>query len=453
MAAEFTPLNENDTKELRKALGLPVTKGLVYWLQERPGCWKQLSVADYEIAAVYEPSGSRSVRITLEDGRQVRILGDFLADMQKPSFLSDVGGKTEKQQGIAGKCGRRIEDTPNTYTVVDLETTGTNHWKDEITEIGAIRYEDGIETERLQLLVKTEVKIPKSVEKLNGITNDMLRLLGCEPKDAYEELRKFLGDSIVLGHNFTSFDSKFLEDAYVRELGCHFPNDYIDTLYLARKMRPELEHHSLEALSQEYGIDYSKAHRAAEDCQINQRIYEQLIGRENETEELVASAASEEWQVKLSAKFAELETELGLVKDSLSIMENARKNKKVSSYAICVYEPDLVEDRKDSSRNTVLARVREAVLKSNDRMVDLYSKSFEPAEEKKRFDKDSEEFLDCLITCIRSGIQAYVPKAAGFACCSRYQECSDAKKCVHPNGLYAKACQYRKNLEEGTIFY
>ncbi len=40
-----------------------------------------------------------------------------------------------------------------------------------------------------------------------------------------------------------------------------------------------------------------------------------------------------------------------------------------------------------------------------------------------------------------------------FGCCSRYLECSYLKKCVHPDIVYATACQYRKNLESGKIFY
>lgn len=219
------------------------------------------------------------------------------------------------------KIRKRIESDTDTYVVVDLETTGRNHYKDEITEIGAIRYEAG----------KTAL--------------------------------------------------------------------------------------------------------------------------ETESETLVESETLEEWQVKLTSKFSELENELALWKGSFSIMENKSKGGKVSSYAICVYEPDLVEERKDSSRNTILARVREDVLKSNADIVEVYSKSFGQADEKKRFEKASDELIDCLVGCIRSGIQNYVPKADVFACCSRYQECSNAGKCIHPNGLYAKACQYRKNLEEGNVFY
>lgn len=39
-----------------------------------------------------------------------------------------------------------------------------------------------------------------------------------------------------------------------------------------------------------------------------------------------------------------------------------------------------------------------------------------------------------------------------FGCCSRYEACSDAKKCIHPNAVFV-ACAYKKNLEQGRIFY
>lgn len=40
-----------------------------------------------------------------------------------------------------------------------------------------------------------------------------------------------------------------------------------------------------------------------------------------------------------------------------------------------------------------------------------------------------------------------------FACCSRYQLCSNEKKCVIANEDYSQFCQYRKLLEVGKIFY
>ena len=43
--------------------------------------------------------------------------------------------------------------------------------------------------------------------------------------------------------------------------------------------------------------------------------------------------------------------------------------------------------------------------------------------------------------------------ASSFGCCCLFEECSDAKRCIHPNRLYSTACAYRHNLENGRIFY
>lgn len=40
-----------------------------------------------------------------------------------------------------------------------------------------------------------------------------------------------------------------------------------------------------------------------------------------------------------------------------------------------------------------------------------------------------------------------------FGCCDLYTQCSDKKKCLHEDLLYATSCMYRKNLEGGKIFY
>ena len=49
---------------------------------------------------------------------------------------------------------------------------------------------------------------------------------------------------------------------------------------------------------------------------------------------------------------------------------------------------------------------------------------------------------------------AYMENAdRSYGCCFRFTECSDAKKCTHPDRIFAIGCMYRKNLEAGRIFY
>lgn len=40
-----------------------------------------------------------------------------------------------------------------------------------------------------------------------------------------------------------------------------------------------------------------------------------------------------------------------------------------------------------------------------------------------------------------------------FGCCGRYEACSDAKQCIHPDVKFALGCKYRQNLLDGKIFY
>ena len=63
MATGFIQLNENDTKELRKEIGLPVTKGVIYWSKEVSGVWKKYNVVDYKIVASYDMPFDKQVAV------------------------------------------------------------------------------------------------------------------------------------------------------------------------------------------------------------------------------------------------------------------------------------------------------------------------------------------------------------------------------------------------------
>ena len=87
-----------------------------------------------------------------------------------------------------------------------------------------------------------------------------------------------------------------------------------------------------------------------------------------------------------------------------------------------------------------------------------------PCDVKNIIEKDSDIYVHVLFNLESSSIFEYIEKniiycidnyssASSFGCCSKYKECSEQKTCLHVNKLYAKGCQYRKNLETGKIFY
>lgn len=60
---------------------------------------------------------------------------------------------------------------------------------------------------------------------------------------------------------------------------------------------------------------------------------------------------------------------------------------------------------------------------------------------------------DCSDSLCRALQDAINRLPKGWDCCSRYMECSDAKRCVHPDPTFALSCGYRKILASGKIYY
>ncbi|MEG1290798.1 MAG: DNA helicase RecQ, partial [Lachnospiraceae bacterium] len=166
-----------------------------------------------------------------------------------------------------------IEDTE--FVVFDLETTGIRPMLDEIIEISALKVKDRRIVEEFSTLVRPSICIPKAATAVNGITDKMV----CHAPDlktAMKEFMKFIGQEILVGHNIHSFDMNFIYDAAMECFQEEIHNDYIDTLYLARECLPNLKHHKLSDISQYFEIDTTGAHRALNDCIMNQKCYEKM---------------------------------------------------------------------------------------------------------------------------------------------------------------------------------
>lgn len=56
-----------------------------------------------------------------------------------------------------------------------------------------------------------------------------------------------------------------------------------------------------------------------------------------------------------------------------------------------------------------------------------------------------------LLSAILDAVIDSIPKE--FDCCSRYEECSNRKRCIHPKPAMAISCGYRKIMKNGRIFY
>lgn len=189
---------------------------------------------------------------------------------------------------LSKRRGKKLNIYVPDYVVFDLETTGISCTTDEVVEISAIKVQNGKVVDEFTALVNPGRPIPYSASEVNGITDDMV---ANSPffEEALSEFLTFVGDAVLVGHNIHTFDMKFLYRDAERFWGETIGNDYIDTLHIAKAYLPTLRHHKLVDLADHYGIDAEGAHRALNDCRMNQLVFEHL-GKEiaNPTDEAKA---------------------------------------------------------------------------------------------------------------------------------------------------------------------
>lgn len=152
---------------------------------------------------------------------------------------------------------------------LDLETTGLDHKKDLIIEIGAVRFNDRRVEAEWSSLVNPRRQISPFISRLTGITNSMVQnapLLA----DVLPELIDFVGDLPVVGHN-VGFDLAFLNRAGVLKR-----NISIDTYELAAVLMPTASRYKLSSLTQQLGVLQSATHRALDDARATYAIFLEL---------------------------------------------------------------------------------------------------------------------------------------------------------------------------------
>lgn len=180
--------------------------------------------------------------------------------------------------------------------------------------------------------------------------------------------------------------------------------------------------------------------------------------------------ATYDWKTTVQHMLDELVIEEELPAQSLYLMANYSKNgRKITSYSICIYEPDYPlspNTKKDSTRNSIVLNIKEngtnlELMIGKTCFEEIGVPEGADVKEIKSdklymhviFPADHSELVNYIKKNTKYACTNYSSKASSFGCCSRFNDCSDAKKCIHVNKLYSKACIYRQNLEAGKIYY
>jgi CRISPR-associated protein Cas2 len=174
----------------------------------------------------------------------------------------------------------------NTYVVIDLETTGLRPTDDEITEIGALKVEDGQIAEIYQSYIKVRTPVPSAITELTGITNTILAEQGKSLDSVMDELLSFLGGLPIVMHN-ASFDMSFLNAALSKCGHSRLSNSTKDTLEMAKKVSRKFTNYKLKNLAEELSVDFEqlerqgyKLHRSMGDCYLTHLLFQKLINLE-----------------------------------------------------------------------------------------------------------------------------------------------------------------------------
>lgn len=169
------------------------------------------------------------------------------------------------------------------FVVVDLETTGTSPADDRVTEIGAVKIENGKIICKFSTMVNPERKIPAEVVELTGITDEMV---ADAPKfaDVAGDLYKFCYGSVIVAHNLP-FDYNFIKNLS-KPLNYVYTNRGADTLELSRAFVKGLPNYRLDTVCGHFGIEFLH-HRAYSDALATAQLFIELVRIKGGVDDLI----------------------------------------------------------------------------------------------------------------------------------------------------------------------
>lgn len=150
-----------------------------------------------------------------------------------------------------------------TFVVFDTETTGFSPKNDRLVELGAVKFRNGKILEERTWLINPKRSIPFYVQKVHGITPEMVK---DSPtfKQVYPEFEDFIKGCVLMAHN-APFDLGFMRAEILRSGETLPPNLTIDSLRLFRNWYPNQKSYKLGDLAEFMKVTGGTFHRAEAD--------------------------------------------------------------------------------------------------------------------------------------------------------------------------------------------
>ena len=160
------------------------------------------------------------------------------------------------------------------FVVFDIETTGFSPLTCRIIEIGAVRVEKGVITDRFSTFVNPKVPIPYRIEQLTSI-NDAMVMDAPDIETILPKFLEFCQGAVMVAHN-ADFDMSFIIENCKRQ-GISDDFTYIDTVGMARFLLPALNRFKLDTVAKAVGVSLAHHHRAVDDAACTADIFVKFV--------------------------------------------------------------------------------------------------------------------------------------------------------------------------------
>lgn len=222
---------------------------------------KAVAITDHGVAQAF-PDAMKAADKINKDEEKIKVIYGVEA-----YFMDDL------VESVKGDADTGFDGT---FICFDIETTGLSAARDKITEIGAVKVENGIITDKFSTFVNPEMPIPQKITQLTGITDEMVKDAPSQ-SEAVSAFLEFAGDNVLVAHN-APFDTSFIAKA-CEDMGREYNYTSIDTVAISRAILTDIKNCKLDTVAKFLRLGEFNHHRAADDAEMLAKIFITLCRR------------------------------------------------------------------------------------------------------------------------------------------------------------------------------
>ena len=232
-------------------------------LVKRAADWGHPAVAitDHGVAQAF-PDAMKAADKINKDGEKIKVIYGTEA-----YFMDDL------VESVSGNCEEPLDGT---FICFDIETTGLSANRDKITEIGAVKVENGQITDTFSTFANPGMPIPAKITELTGITDAMVKDAPSQ-SEAVSAFLEFAGDNVLVAHN-APFDTSFIRKA-CENMNREYNYTSIDTVAISRAILTDIKNCKLDTVAKYLRLGDFNHHRATDDAEMLARIFINLCTR------------------------------------------------------------------------------------------------------------------------------------------------------------------------------